>query len=40
MCAYGPMTLGYNHPVVEEARAQMHAGHTVGLGPTLPASGP
>lgn len=32
MCAYGPMILGYNHPVVEEAaRKQMAAGNTVSL---------
>ena len=32
MCAYGPMILGYNHPVVEEAAArQMARGNTVSL---------
>ncbi|MDG2113438.1 MAG: aminotransferase class III-fold pyridoxal phosphate-dependent enzyme [Actinomycetota bacterium] len=32
MCAYGPMILGYNHPVVDEAAArQMAAGNTVSL---------
>ncbi|MCP4085855.1 MAG: aminotransferase class III-fold pyridoxal phosphate-dependent enzyme [Actinomycetia bacterium] len=32
MCAYGPMILGYNHPVVDEAAArQMEAGNTVSL---------
>ena len=32
MCAYGPMILGYGHPVVEEAAArQMAAGNTVSL---------
>ncbi len=32
MCAYGPMILGYNHPVVEDAAAkQMAAGNTVSL---------
>lgn len=32
MCAYGPMILGYNHPVVDEAaRAQYAKGNTVSL---------
>jgi len=32
MCAYGPMILGYNHPVVDEAaNRQMAAGNTVTL---------
>lgn len=32
MCAYGPMILGYNHPVVDEAaRAQLARGNTVTL---------
>ena len=32
MCAYGPMILGYNHPVVETAVSkQMAAGNTVSL---------
>lgn len=32
MCAYGPMILGYNHPVVDEAaRKQYQAGNTVSL---------
>lgn len=32
MCAYGPMILGYNHPVVEQAaQRQMEAGNTVSL---------
>jgi len=32
MCGYGPMILGYGHPVVEEAvRAQLALGNTVSL---------
>lgn len=32
MCAYGPMVLGYNHPVVDEAvLKQLKAGNTVSL---------
>ena len=32
MCAFGPMILGYNHPVVDEAvRAQQRLGHAVSL---------
>ncbi|MCP4225795.1 MAG: aminotransferase class III-fold pyridoxal phosphate-dependent enzyme, partial [Actinomycetia bacterium] len=32
MCAYGPMILGYNHPVVDQAAArQMETGNTVSL---------
>ena len=32
MCAYGPMILGYNHPVVDEAaRNQYQAGNTVSV---------
>jgi len=32
MCAYGPMIVGYNHPVVEEAVVrQMASGNTVSL---------
>jgi glutamate-1-semialdehyde 2,1-aminomutase len=32
MCAYGPMILGYNHPVVDEAaQAQYRKGNTVSL---------
>jgi len=32
MCAYGPMILGYNHPVVDEAARKQHAeGNTVSL---------
>ncbi|MFT7649919.1 MAG: glutamate-1-semialdehyde 2,1-aminomutase [Candidatus Poriferisodalaceae bacterium] len=32
MCAYGPMILGYNHPVVDETVArQLKAGNTVSL---------
>ncbi len=32
MCAYGPMILGYNHPVVDEAaRKQYAVGNTVSL---------
>lgn len=32
MCAYGPMILGYNHPVVDEAaRAQCALGSTVSI---------
>jgi glutamate-1-semialdehyde 2,1-aminomutase len=32
MCAYGPMILGYNHPVVDQAAAsQMVKGNTVSL---------
>lgn len=32
MCAYGPMILGYNHPVVEEVvRNQLICGNTVSL---------
>ncbi|PZC41995.1 MAG: glutamate-1-semialdehyde 2,1-aminomutase [Chloroflexi bacterium] len=37
MCAYGPMILGYNHPIVDEAaQRQMAAGNTVSLaGPVM-----
>lgn len=36
MCAYGPMILGYNHPVVDEAAlAQLKAGNTVSLAPPI-----
>ena len=32
MCAYGPMILGYNHPLIDEAaRAQYDKGNTVSL---------
>ena len=32
MCAYGPMILGYNHPVVDEAaQTQYRKGNTVSL---------
>ena len=32
MCAFGPMILGYNHPMVDEAvRAQQRLGHAVSL---------
>ena len=32
MCAFGPMILGYNHPVVDQAvRAQQRLGHAVSL---------
>ena len=32
MCAFGPMILGYNHPVVDDAvRAQQRLGHAVSL---------